>query len=98
MRFRTSRAAKGWDELRQQAPGNTREAWLQMRRNPGGDRSRRHHPLKGVLATKQVNGKQLPQWQYEVTSGSRVWYLIDADEHIVWVQHAGTEHPKATDR
>lgn len=54
-------------------------------------------PLKGALATKLVDGKPLPVWQYELTGGARVWYLIDTDQHTVWVQHAGTGHPIATD-
>lgn len=62
-----------------------------------GDRSARHMPLKGALAAKLVDGQPLPVWQYVLTGGARVWYLIDTDQHTVWVQHAGTGHPKATD-
>ncbi len=68
-----------------------------MRRNPGGERSRRHHPLKGSLATILVDGRELPRWQYEVTGGARVWYFIDAERRTVWVQYAGTGHPKITE-
>jgi hypothetical protein len=42
-----------------------------------------------------VNG--LEQWQYEVTGGGRIWYLIDPGKKTIWIRHAGTGHPKATD-
>jgi hypothetical protein len=49
--------------------------------------------LKGPLA--HVDG--LEQWQYEVTGGGRIWYLVDIDKNTVWITYAGTGHPKATD-
>ncbi|MGW6196243.1 hypothetical protein ACWF0M_08850 [Kribbella sp. NPDC055110] len=39
----------------------------------------------------------LEQWQYEVTGGGRIWYLVDVDQRTVWITYAGTGHPKATD-
>ncbi|MCP2255747.1 hypothetical protein LY13_004529 [Prauserella aidingensis] len=97
MRFATGPAVKGWDELQRQAPANTTRAWQQMRTNPGGDRSRRHMPLKGTLGTVEIGGRPLPRWQYEVTAGGRVWYAIDVERRTVWVVFAGTGHPKATE-
>lgn len=42
-------------------------------------------------------GATLERWQYEVTSGGRVWYLIDDDHRTIWITYAGTGHPKATE-
>jgi hypothetical protein len=54
----------------------------------------RHHRLRGKeLST--VNG--LEQWQYEVTGGGRLWYLVDAQKMTIWIRLASTAHPKATD-
>jgi len=39
----------------------------------------------------------LEQWQYEVTGGGRIWYLVDDATRTVWLTYAGTGHPKATD-
>ncbi|WP_242002169.1 hypothetical protein [Kribbella steppae] len=39
----------------------------------------------------------LDQWQYEVTGGGRIWYLVDPDKRTVWISYAGTGHPKVTD-
>lgn len=39
----------------------------------------------------------MEQWQYEVTSGGRIWYLVDIDNRTLWLRHAGTGHPKDTE-
>jgi hypothetical protein len=46
------------------------------------------HRLKGTLGSRTVHGKVLEQWQYEVTSGGRIWYCPDPERRIVWL----TEH------
>jgi hypothetical protein len=58
---------------------------------------RRQHPLKGPLATHCVHGDVLDQWQYEVTSGGRIWYCPDPVKRIVWLIRVGPGHPKETD-
>jgi hypothetical protein len=57
----------------------------------------RHHRLRGQLSTGTYDGRILPLWQVEVTGAARIWYLVDADRHTVWVIHASTKHPKATE-
>jgi hypothetical protein len=99
LRFDNAEAAKGWQDLETAAATNLRKAWEAMRHSP--DRStdtQRHTPLKGGLAYVNRNGRALPQWQIEVTSGGRIWYLLDEDRHTVWVTYASTRHPKETDR
>ena len=75
-----------------------RFAFDAIRANP---RSRsvpeRHHRLKGSLGTAAWKGEALEQWQYEVTGGGRIWYVIDDVRRTAWIIHAGTGHPKATD-
>lgn len=39
----------------------------------------------------------MEQWQYEVTGGGRVWYLVDTSGRTLWLRHAGLGHPKATE-
>jgi hypothetical protein len=98
LRFATSEAAKGWDDLCQQAPGNTRTAFETIEATPcPAPATSRHHQLKGQLATGTHAGKSLPQWQYEVTAGGRIWYLVDHDTRTCWIHVAGTGHPKQTD-
>lgn len=95
LKFGNNVAAKGWEELARQAPGNLWKAYEAIRTDPQPfPPTDRQHQLKGKeLAT--ING--LEQWQYEVTGGGRIWYLVDPDTKTILVRHAGTGHPKATE-
>ncbi|RKT86237.1 hypothetical protein SAMN05421805_102133 [Saccharopolyspora antimicrobica] len=98
IRFANNEAAKGWEELCRAARSNTWEAWVVLSErpldpvNPG-----RQHPMKKPLAAHVVFGKELDQWQYEVTSSGRIWYCPDPDKRVVWILRASPEHPKWTD-
>ena len=98
IRFRNNDAAKGWEELCRQAPGNALAAWNAMRRSPTPPAdSKRQHRLHREMGTGVVNGRALDRWQIEVTGGGRVWYLVDADKATIWIDYAGPGHPKATE-
>lgn len=98
LRFATNEAAKGWDWLCQQAAANTELAWRELRSRPDQPvQSTRHHRLKGRLASGDHRGVAMEQWQYEVTSGGRVWYLVDVERRTLWLKHAGPGHPSQTD-
>jgi hypothetical protein len=98
LRFASNQAAFGWDQLGRQAAGNLRRAFDAIRADP---RSRsnpeRHHRLKGSLATATWMGESLERWQYEVTGGGRIWYVIEDARRTVWITYAGSGHPKATE-
>jgi hypothetical protein len=51
----------------------------------------------GDLATREIRGKALEQWQIKVSSSGRIWYLPDDAAHTVWVVYASPAHPKPTD-
>ena len=94
LRFFSTPAAKGWEELCRQVPGNTARVWAEIRVEPQPfPQSGRHHRLKGTLSTQDG----LEQWQYEVTGGGRIWYLVDPEVRTVWITYAGTGRPRATD-
>lgn len=98
VRFDNTEAAKGWEELCQQAPGNMREAFERLEANPRpAVPTGRQHPLKYDRATAMHRGRPMPQWQYEVTGAARIWYLVDEEALTCWVTHASTGHPKATE-
>ncbi|MEQ3549979.1 hypothetical protein WIS52_05810 [Pseudonocardia nematodicida] len=97
-RFATSEAAKGWEELCRTARPNTWEAWVVLTERPTAPHnSARQQRLRGRLASRTISGRELEQWQYEVTAGGRIWYCPDPDRRIVWVVAAGTGHPKITE-
>lgn len=80
------------------APGSAREAWTVITEHPTAPRNpARQHRLRGSLATRWIDGKQLDQWQYEVTGAGRIWYCPDSDRRIAWLVLAATGHPKATE-
>lgn len=96
LRYATSDAVSGWERVCAAAPGNARTAWERITTDPR-DRNDRQHPLRGTLSTRLVNGDTLEQWQYEVTGAGRLWYCIDDPHRTVWLTHATTGHPKATE-
>lgn len=74
-----------------------RRAWDAVRPDPGpAVQTNRHEQLKGSLSCGAHGGRVMPRWQIEVTGGDRVWYLLDVEKHLVWVDYAGA-HPKATE-
>ena len=99
VRFADAASAKGGECLAQQARENTYRAWMTMRTNPRPPtETPRHHRLKGGLAHGTHRGRTCEQWQIEVTSAGRVWYLLDTAADTRWITFAGTGHPRATDR
>lgn len=97
-RFATSEAAKGWEELCRTARSSIWEAWLVLTERPTlPENPGRQHRLRGQLGSHQVKGKTLDQWQYEVTSGGRIWYCPDPAAEVVWIVAARTGHPKASE-
>ena len=98
IRFADNQVAGGWEQLCRQAAGNTRRAWEAIVADPRPKPpTERHHQLKHDFATRLYRGRVYEQWQYEVTGGGRIWYLIDDATRTVWLTYAGTGHPKATD-
>ena len=71
VRFGTSDAADGWEELCRHALGE-RPAIPGDPPGPdprsGGGHDRQHR-LRGNLATHRHNGRDMEQWEHEVTSG-----------------------------
>jgi hypothetical protein len=97
VRFATNEAAKGWEDLCQVARTNTWSAWVILSERPTTpENPARQHRLKGVYAKREVHRVELEQWQFEVTSGGRVWYCPDPEKKIVWVTLARTGHPQQT--
>jgi hypothetical protein len=98
LRFANSSAVEGWEVLARQASTNLRRAYDAIRANPRAMTTpERHHRLKGSLTTGVWKGQPHERWQYEVTGGGRIWYLIDDERRTVWITYAGSGHPKETD-
>jgi len=98
--FADNAAAEGWEALCTAAAGNTRKAWEHLSLDPR-DRSQnpgRIGPLKGdVVGKRKIGGRELEQWQYEVTAGGRIWYCPDDENKTVHITYASPKHPKLTE-
>jgi hypothetical protein len=95
-RFANNDAGKGWEQICAAAANNARTAWERITTDPR-QRDQRQHRLRGALGSRSVGGKELDQWQYEVTGGGRIWYCIDDAARTVWMTDASVGHPKATE-
>ncbi len=96
LRFGDSAAAGGWDRLSSHAPGPALTAWSTLQTDPRA-RSQRQHPLKGDFATRSVGGRDLEQWQYEV-SGGGADLVLHRRRATRRVPHARRHWPPAPDR
>jgi hypothetical protein len=68
VRSGTSDAADEWEELCRHALPNTRRCLETLRADPrsGADHDRQHR-LRGDLANHRHNGRDMEQWEYELT-------------------------------
>lgn len=65
VRFATSDAATGWEELCRHALANTRRCLETLQTEPqSAANPDRQHRLRGDLAIHRHNGKDLEQWEY----------------------------------
>lgn len=82
---RNRRVNRDWEALLLRAPENARRCYEDLCNAPMLRQPKRVFPLKG----KRYKGA----WEYEVTSGERVFYVPDPQRLKVVVYYAG-EHPK----
>ncbi len=82
-------------EMRRQFPGNSEAAITRLKSTPV-TRSADQKPLRGALGRRLIEGVELEQWQYDISSGARLWYCVDHDRRIIWLTLAAMGHPRAT--
>jgi hypothetical protein len=98
LRYADKAAVDGWEELVRSVPGNLLKAWEALSYRPDDPSNPdRQHRLKGELGGRMVGGRNLAQWQYEVSGSGRIWYCPDPARRIVWLALAATGHPRQTD-
>jgi hypothetical protein len=81
---KNKRVNKTWEDLIRQAPESCQRCYAYLSQTPLQRLPRRVFPLKG----KKYKGA----WEFEVTSGDRVFYIPDIDRQMVVVYYAG-KHP-----
>ena len=97
-------AERGWTDLKATAKNALVDAYDYLVAHPTRE-SDRCYQLRGDLGTVVVNGVKLPQWQYKVTNGGRLWYAVELyakegkprSAGRVIITSASPGHPKETD-
>ncbi len=94
----SARARKEWDLAKRIEPELMEAERIRLSEHPldRGPNPRRTHRLQGGLASKQIGGQTLPQWQHELTGSGRIWYCPDVDARVIWVTKVSLNHPKET--
>lgn len=78
-------------------PPETSDPWRSAR-EPQTRRSSHRSPPSGEWDVRFGTGStDLEQWEFEVTSGGRVRYVVDDDQHAIWLIYESPRHPKDTD-
>ena len=101
--FGSAAAERGWMDLKAVAKNALADAWDYLTAHPDQFDSSRCYRLRGDASTAVVNGSDLPQWQYKVTNGARLWYAIDDPPSKskmpgrVIITNASPGHPNETD-
>jgi len=85
-----------YPEIEKRFAGTCADMKRELRTEPDV-RSAVKKPLKGALSRRSVSGRDLPQWQYDISSSARVWYCIDKEQRVVWLTNCSAGHPKATE-
>ena len=78
---RNERVNRNWESLIAKAPSSAARCYADLRLAPMTRRPGRVFPLRG----RQYRGA----WEYEVTSGDRVFYAPDPQQRKVIVYYAG---------
>jgi len=93
--YRDRQAEKGWRECIAQQRSKTLEAYNAIRTDPRLV-SAVQYRLKGSLGTGEQDGEAFERWQYKLSGGGRLWYLIDDAAQVVWLDYVTLHHPKET--
>ena len=101
--FGNTAAERGWTDVKASAKNALADAHDYLTAHPGQYDPDRCYQLRGDLSTALVDGVVLPQWQYKVTDGARLWYAVDEPNAKakkpgrVVITKAATGHPNETD-
>ena len=97
-----------WNELVSSSRNAMIEAWEALANHPVQE-SPRQYQLRGDEAARMLDGVPWPQWQYKVTDGARILYLVDTQPVVnrsgkqlhagrVVIIEVSAGHPKRTEK
>lgn len=95
IRFATSNARKGWQDLVATIRNPMTEAWDFLTRTPQST-TPTNYPLRGELGTISRGGTSYERWQHKPTAKgtARIWFYVH--ERTVVLEQVHTSHPNET--
>ncbi|MFN6549545.1 hypothetical protein ACP6C7_03885 [Mycolicibacterium septicum] len=95
IRFATTNAKKGWQDLAATIRNPLADAWDFLTRNPLKNVPT-NYPLKGKLGTITRDGKTYERWQHKPTKqgDARIWFYVEG--RTVYLEQVHTRHPNET--
>lgn len=95
IRFATTNARKGWQDLSATIRNPLAEAWDFLTRTPLA-KTPSNYPLRGELGTITRGGKVHERWQHKPTlkGTARIWFFVD--DRTVYLEQVHTGHPNQT--
>jgi hypothetical protein len=101
--FGSNAAQRGWTDLRATAKNALTDAWDYLTAHPTRYDADRCYRLKGDLGETVIDGTRLPQWQYKISDGARLWYAVAEPDGKaerpgrVYITNSAPGHPNETD-
>lgn len=95
IRFATTNARKGWQDLTASIRNPLADAWDFLTRTPLM-KVPTNYPLRGELGTITRDGKTYERWQYKPTQqgDARIWFYVEG--RTVYLEQVRTSHPNET--
>lgn len=95
IRFASTQARKGWNDLKATIPNPLTQTWDFLTQTPLTTTSTNYR-LKDDLGTIQRNGISYDRWQHKPTAKgtARIWFYVDG--RTVFLEQVHTSHPNET--
>lgn len=95
IRFATSSAEKGWQDLVATIRNQMADAWDFLARTPDMT-TPTNYRMKGELSVIQRGGVAHQRWQHKPTpkGTARIWFYVEG--HVVHLEQVHTSHPSET--
>lgn len=95
IRFATTNAKKGWQDLAATIRNPLADAWDFLTRTPLAN-TPTNYLLKGQLGTITRGGERYERWQHKPTKqgDARIWFYVEG--RTVYLEQVHTSHPNET--
>lgn len=95
IRYASSQAKKGWQDLLATLPNPMVDAWDFLTRTPT-EKTPTNSPMRGELQVIERGGVRHERWQYKPTAkgDARIWFFVVGSD--IFLEQVHTRHPDQT--